>query len=161
MNGRVVAALLICASGLGFAVGYGWPRDPVADPAAKQLLSLTDKIATDVVGIQRTLAREASRCPTESAASAAQAKKTDSGNKGHDAEDGDPTGTEYAALRQQADVIVMRGISSGRWTDNDVRELRAATNGLSGAQKQSVVAPLLQAINSQQVKLEVEHGGVL
>src|SRR5688572_30168510 len=161
MNVRIVAILLVGTTGLGFAVGYGWPRDP--DPEAKQVLSLTEKIAADVADIQLTLASESAQRLSESGAAMTQPKRNDASNNEEPGTVSKNGTEEYvtAQLRQQADAIVLNGISSGRWTESDVRELRATTNGLSGAQKQAVVAPLLQAINAQQVRLEVEQGGVL
>jgi hypothetical protein len=165
MHSRTAIALAIAASGLGFAVGYGavgygWPRGPAENNATSQLLSLAENIASNVVGIQQQLEREASQCIEQPAASV-QAASADAQRNPRQVADDTAAARETARLQQQAEALVARGLSYGRWTDGDARELRSAMNGLPSAQQQVIVAPLLQAINAQQVNLEVAHGGAL
>ena len=160
--GLLVSGLLVGACGLGFGVGYGWPRNPAEDSAAKRLLSLTDKIAVDVVGIQHSLADGAAQCRVgEIGHQPAIQPITEAAQAKTHAPKGTETVDVTAQQRAQAEEIVMRGISAGRWTDNDARDLRTAMSELSGDQKQSIVTPLLQAVNAQQVKLEVEYDRAL
>lgn len=154
-NWIAIAVAAIGAGGAGFAIGYGWPREPIEDPAAKRLLSITEKIAVDVAGIQNKMAN--TEAPAHAAVAAPSASTPPAPVAARDIR----AEQALAQSRQDANGIVSRGISSGRWTDNDVRELRSAMTGLSGEEKQFIVTPLLQAINAQQVKLEVEHGGAL
>lgn len=160
MNARALiglgGGLIVCASAAGFVAGYNWPRNSVEDSAAKQLLSLNKKMSADVMAIQRVLARDATKCPSEFI-NTAEVTEGATPNKPETKSATESQG-DTAQQRAQAEAIVTRGISAGRWTDSDVRELRAAMRGLSGEEMESLVTPLLQAINAQQVKLEAAHG---
>jgi hypothetical protein len=158
MNARALiglsCGLIVCAGVVGFVVGYSWPRNPVEDPATKQLLSLTEKMSSDVIGIQHALARDAT-CPNESLATS-EAKE--GANPNTIKKSAAATRDDTAQQRSQVEALVTRGIAAGRWTDNDVQELRVAMRGLPGEEMEPLLTPLLQAINSQQVKLEAASG---
>ena len=159
MNTRALiglwSGLIVCAGVVGFVVGYSWPRNPAQDPAAKQILSLTEKMSSDVMEIQRALARDATTCHNESIATS---EVKDDPNANTIKKSAAVTRDDTAQQRAQVEALVTRGIAAGRWTDHDVQELRVVMRGLPGEEMEPLLVPLLQAINSQQVKLEAASG---